>query len=387
MQLRRLQGLNVEKLEAELADLLRRIAEYKAILADENKVKAIIRAELTEIAEKYGDERRTEISFDDNDINIEDLVADEDVVITISHAGYIKRMPMDAYRPQKRGGRGVSATRMKESDFVENIFITTTHHYIHFFTNKGRLLRLKAFEVPEGARTGRGTAMINLLKLEEGEKVTAVLPLRSYDDDAYLTCATRNGNVKKTRLIEYNTARKDGILAIRLQDGDELIAVHLTHGEDELIFVTAHGYAIRFSESDVRASGRVSMGVRGVRLDDGDRVVSMDVVRPEGELLVVSTNGYGKRTPIADYRCQSRGGKGIRTMALSPQTGDIAAAMMVRAGQELMVISTGGTLIRTTVDEIGVPGRATRGVRIMKMSEDDRVIDIARIAEEPAGGK
>jgi DNA gyrase subunit A len=385
MQLRRLQGLNVEKLEAELADLRARIAEYKAILADENKVKAIIRKELSEIAEKYGDDRMTEISYDDDDINIEDLVADEDVVITISHAGYIKRMPMDAYRPQKRGGRGVTATKMKEADFVENIFITTTHQYIHFFTNKGRLMRLKAFEVPEGSRTGRGTAMINLLRLEEGEKVSAVLPLRSYDDDAFLTFATKDGMVKKTALRDYNTARKDsGILAIKMRPDDELINVELTHEGSELVFVTAHGYAIRFSADEVRPAGRVSMGVHAVRLDAGDRVVAMDVVRPEGELLVISENGYGKRTAISEYRTQARGGKGIRTMALSPQTGNIAAAMMVRAGQELMVISTGGTLIRTKVDEIGVHGRATRGVRIMKLADEERVIDIARIAEEPA---
>ncbi len=382
MQLRRLQGLNREKLEAELAELLAKIAEYKAILADHNKVMEIIREELVAIAEKYGDDRLSEISFSSDDIDIEDLIAEEDVVITISHAGYIKRMPMDAYRNQKRGGRGVNATKMKSEDFIENIFIATTHHYIHFFTNKGRLLKLKSYEIPESTKAGKGTAMINLLKLENNEKVTTVLPLREYDEEMFLTCATAQGMIKKTSLSEYNTNRKDGIRAINLRDNDELINVHLTSGDDEIILVTQRGHAIRFAERDVRATGRTTAGVRAISLGDEDKVIGMDVIKENSELLVVTENGFGKRTSLEEYHKQARGGKGVFTLKRNDKTGFIAAALVVRSGEEIMVISREGTLIRMSVNDINVLGRATQGVKIMKLDDNDGVIATARFVDE-----
>lgn len=382
MQLRRLQGLNVEKLEAELAELLAKIAEYKAILADESKVMQIIHDELGEIAKRFGDERRSEISFSKDDINVEDLIAEEDMVITISHAGYIKRMPMDAYRTQKRGGRGVNATKMKENDFIENIFITTTHHTMHFFTNRGRLLRLKTFEIPESNRNARGTAMINLLKLGENEKINTVLPLRDADTSGYLTCVTASGMIKKTALEEYMHSRQDGIRAINLKDGDELIDVHITSGTDELILVNRTGKAIRFSEEDVKPTGRATAGVRAMNLESGDQVVSMDIVREDGKLLVLSENGYGKRTDLSEYHTQSRAGKGVITLKVTEKTGMVASALIVRDNEEIMAISHEGTLIRTSVNDISTIGRASQGVKVMKLDDGDCVIGTARFVDE-----
>lgn len=382
MQLRRLQGLNVEKLEAELAELLAKIAEYKAILADESKVMEIIKEELSEIAKRFGDDRRSEISFSKDDINVEDLIAEEDMVITISHAGYIKRMPMDAYRSQKRGGRGVNAAKMKENDFIENIFITTTHHTINFFTNRGRLLRLKTFEIPESNRNSRGTAMINLLKLGKNEKINTVLPHRDGDVSGYLTCVTSGGMIKKTAMEEYLHSRQDGIRAINLKEGDELIGVAVTSGEDELILVNRSGKAIRFNETDVKPTGRATAGVRAMNLDDGDMVVSMDIVREEGKLLVLSENGYGKRTALSEYHTQSRAGKGVITLKVTEKTGQVAAALIVRDNEEIMVISHEGTLIRTSVNDISTIGRAGQGVKVMKLDDGDSVIGTARFVDE-----
>ncbi len=382
MQLRRLQGLNVEKLEAELAELLARIAEYKAILADESKVMEIIRNEMNEIAAKFGDERRTEISFSKDDINVEDLIAEEDMVITISHAGYIKRMPMDSYRNQKRGGRGVNATKMKDDDFIENIFITTTHHTMNFFTNRGRLLKLKTFEIPESNRGGRGTAMINLLKLGKGEKVTTVLPLREREEQGFLTCVTAKGMIKKTVLSEYQTSRNDGIKAINLHDGDELIDVRITSGEDELILVSKSGNAIRFNENDVNPTGRSTAGVRAMRLAEDDVVVALGLVKEESDLFVISENGYGKRTDLTEYHTQTRGGKGVTTLKVSEKTGQVASAQIVRGNEEIMVISREGTLIRTSVGDISTLGRATQGVKIMKLDDGDAVIATARFVDD-----
>lgn len=382
MQLRRLQGLNVEKLEEELADLHRRIAEYKAILADENKVMQIVRDELSEIAAKFSDERRTEISFSKDDINVEDLIAEEDMVITISHAGYIKRMPMDSYRKQKRGGRGVNASKMKDDDFIENIFITTTHHMMNFFTNRGHVLRLKTFEIPESSRGGRGTAMVNLLKLGKGEKVTTVLPWREEGTTGYLTCVTAKGMIKKTDIAEYQHARNDGIKAINLRPGDELIDVRITSGDDELIIVSQRGNAIRFQESDVNPTGRSTAGVRGMRIEEGDRVVDMDIVREDCDLLVISENGYGKRTPLSEYHLQARSGKGVMTLKVSDKTGAVTSALVVRGNEEIMVISREGTLIRTSVSDISVLGRATQGVKVMRLDDGDTVIDTAPFVDE-----
>lgn len=382
MQLRRLQGLNREKLEAELADLLAAIKEYKEILADRERVLQIIREELTEITKKYGDERRTEIRAEEGEIDIEDLIADEDVVITISHAGYIKRMPMDVYKSQKRGGKGVSSASMKEEDFIEHIFITTTHHYLLFFTNKGRVMRLKGYEIPEASRHAKGTAIINLLNISGDENVTAVIDIRDYSDEKYLTCTTRNGLVKKTVLSEYDSNRKDGVQGIRLQEDDELISVVITDDEDDFIIISAHGYATRFHGSDVRPTGRISMGVKGINLRKGDRVVAMEPVQANGTLCVISEHGFGKRTNLDEYPVKNRGGKGVITMKITDKTGDIGAALVVKEGEEIMIISREGTLIRVKTNDISEFSRNTQGVTIMRLDHNDTVIAAARIAAD-----
>ncbi|MFP5527576.1 DNA gyrase subunit A [Peptococcus simiae] len=381
MQLRRLQGLNVTKLEEELAELRERIAYYKSILADINLVRQIIAEELSEITDKYGDDRRTEISFDDQDMDIYDLIADEDMVITLSHDGYIKRMPMDTYKSQKRGGRGVSSAKMKEEDWIEEIFITTTHHQLLFFTNTGRVLRLRAFDIPESSRTGKGMAIINLLNLNEGEKVATVIALRDFDD-RYLTAVTKLGKVKKTALKDYDTNRKDGILAIRLDDGDEVVAVKLTAGHDELIIVTERGYAIRFNEEDVRPTGRYTAGVIGIKLGQGDQVINMDIVQEDASLLVITEKGFGKRTKLTEYNLQNRGGKGVFTVKLGKRGQGLVQALVVRDGEEVMTISREGTLIRFAVNDISQTGRATQGVTMMHLEGDDEVVGMARIIEE-----
>lgn len=383
MQLRRLQGLNIERLEAELKELYEKIERYEAILADIALVRAIIKEELTALVDKFGDERRTDISYSEEDINILDLIADEDMVITMSHEGYIKRVPMDAYRNQKRGGRGVGSGTLKDEDWVEQIFITTTHHKLLFFTNHGRVLRLRTFDIPESSRHGRGTAMVNLLNITGDEQVNAVIALRDFDDH-YLTCATRHGMVKKTALKEYDTNRRDGIQAIRLNEGDELVSVLLTGGEDELMMVTEKGYAIRFHEDDIRATGRVSSGVRGMRLGEDDRIIAMDIVQKEASLLVITENGYGKRTALSEYHSQGRGGKGVFTISFrGNKRGErIASALVVRDGEEVMVISREGTLIRFSVNDISQIGRTTCGVMMMRLDEGDEVISMDRIMDE-----
>ncbi len=383
MQLRRLQGLNVTKLEEELAELRERIAYYKSVLADINLVRQIIAEELTEIADKYGDDRRTEISFDDQDMSILDLIADEDMVITLSHDGYVKRMPMDAYKSQKRGGRGVSSAKMKEEDWIEEIFITTTHHQLLFFTNTGRVLRLRAFDIPESGRTGKGMAIINLLNLQPGETVATVIALRDFDD-RFLTAVTKKGMVKKTALADYETNRKDGILAIRLDEDDEVVAVKLTAGEDELIIVTEGGYAIRFNEGDVRPTGRYTAGVKGIRLTGSDRVITMDIVQDDASLLVITEKGFGKRTELTEYSLQKRGGKGVFTVKLGKRGKRLVQALVVRDGEEVMSISREGTLIRFAVNDISQTGRATQGVTMMNLEGDDEVVGMARIIEEEA---
>ena len=382
MQLKRLQGLEREKLQNEYDELEKRIEYYRELLSDENMLKGVLKDELLAIRDKYGDDRRTEIQDVEDEIDIEDLIEEEQCVFTLSHAGYIKRMPMDSYRKQKRGGRGVNATKMKEDDFIENIFITTTHHMMNFFTNKGRVLRLKTFEIPESSRGGRGTAMINLLKLGKGEKITTVLPWRDHDVEGYLTCVTARGMIKKTNIAEYQHARNDGIKAINLHEGDELINVRITSGDDELILVSKKGNAIRFSEHDVNPTGRSTAGVRGMRLDGDDSVVSMDIVRDECDLLVISENGYGKRTPLTEYHAQVRGGKGVLTLKVSDKTGHVTSALVVRGSEDLMVINREGTLIRTSVSDISVLSRATQGVKVMRLDEGDTVIDTARFVDE-----
>ncbi|MBE7705594.1 MAG: DNA gyrase subunit A [Cyanobacteria bacterium SIG29] len=382
MQLKRLTGLAIEKLIEELNELHQKIAYYKAVLADENKILEIIKDEITVIKEKYGDNRRTMIAGAEEDFVIEDLIDDEEVVITISHGGYIKRMPVDTYKSQKRGGRGITAMTTKEDDFVEQIFTTTTHKYIIFFTNKGKCYRLKVYEIPEASRQSKGTAIINLLNIHGDEKITAVIPLKEYSDDQYLMAATKNGSVKKTALTEYDTSRRDGIIAINLEDNDELIGVQLTDGMQDVILITAYGQSIRFKEEEARPMARATKGVRGIKLMEDDYVVAMGVADDEAELLVITENGYGKRTPMTEYRCQTRGGKGVFTVRPSERNGLIVGALVVKSDEEIMAISKEGIIIRIKVSDVSSMGRTTQGVTLMRMDKDDHVVSMARVVDE-----
>ena len=381
MQIRRLTGLAREKLEEELADLYEKIAYYKSILADETKLLGIIKDELLQIKEKHNDVRRSQISSHEDKLELEDLIEDEDVVITISHTGYIKRMPSDTYKSQKRGGRGITAMTTKEEDFVEQIFTTSTHNFLIFFTNKGKCYRLKVYEIPEAGRQAKGTAIVNLLNITGDEKITTVIPLKKFDDELFLMAATKMGVVKKTPLAEYDTSRRDGIIAINLEDHDELIGVQLTDKKQDMILVTAGGQAIRFAEEEARPMARATKGVRGIKLMDDDYVVGMEVVRDEGDLLVITANGYGKRTPMEEYRQQARGGKGVFTVRPSARNGEIVGALVVKDDEEIMAISKEGIIIRIKVAEISTMGRTTQGVTIMKMGDHDSVVSMARVAE------
>lgn len=382
MQLRRLQGLNREKLAQELEDLKAAIAYYESILASHEKLVALVLEELATLTERHGDERRTRIMPNATDeLDMIKLIADEDVVITVSHEGYIKRMPMDVYRKQHRGGRGVASAKMKEDDWIEQLFITTNHQELLFFTSAGKVLRLKAYAVPEAGRTAKGTAIVNLLNIQ-GERIEAVLTLREFSPDRYLFIATKKGKVKKTELSSYDTNRRDGILALRLDDDDEVVGVTITDGDEDIILVSRQGYAMRFPEEEVRPQGRVTGGVIGIRLDEGDEVINMGIAQDAAELLVVSENGYGKRTPLKDYTARHRAGKGVLTIKASQRNGLLAAALVVRQGEEVMIISREGTLIRTSVSGITSSGRNTQGVRIMRMQKEDEVIDACRIVAE-----
>ncbi|NLJ26016.1 MAG: DNA gyrase subunit A [Firmicutes bacterium] len=379
MQLRRLTGLERDKIEAEYADLLKKIARYKEILSDVKEVYGIIREELLEIKEKYADPRRTEITGRSGDIEIEDLIADEDIVVTLTHQGYIKRIPVNAYRSQRRGGRGITALTTREEDFVEHLFITSTHAHIVFFTNKGKMYRLKGYEIPEAGRQARGVAIINLIQIEPGEKVQAVVAISQYGDNEYLVMATKMGRVKKTSLEEFDSPRV-GLIGIVLEDGDELIGVRMTDGDEEILLVTKEGMSIRFSETEVRPMGRATMGVKGITLDEGDEVVSMNVVEPDGQLLVVAEKGYGKRTNLDEYRLQARAGKGIKTINQTERTGSIVGAKVVSEDDELMIINASGVMIRQPVADISVFGRYAQGVKLMRLEEDGRVVAIALVA-------
>ena len=350
-------------------------------MADEHKLLEIIKEELLQVKEKHADTRRSQISNYEDKLELEDLIEDEDVVITISHTGYIKRMPSDTYKSQKRGGRGITAMTTKEEDFVEHLFTTTTHNFLIFFTNKGKCYRLKVYEIPEAGRQAKGTAIVNLLNITGDEKITTVIPLKKFDEDLFLMAATKLGVVKKTPLVEYDSSRRDGIIAINLEENDELIGVQLTDGKQDLILVTAGGQAIRFAEEEARPMARATKGVRGIKLIGDDFVVGMEVVRDEGELLVITANGYGKRTPLSEYRQQARGGKGVFTVRPSERNGEIVGALVVRDGEEIMAISKEGIIIRIKVDEISSMGRTTQGVTLMKMGEHDSVVSMARVAE------
>lgn len=380
MRLQRLTGLERDKIEAEYAELQKKIAEYKAILADEQLVLQIISEELNEVKEKFGDERRTELMASDDEIMDEDLIPREDVIISITHTGYVKRLPVSTYRSQKRGGRGVMGMDTKDNDFVEHLFVSNTHHYLLFFTDKGKVYRLKAYEIPDLSRTARGTPIINLIQIEQGETVNAVIPVESFEPDRYLFFATREGVVKKTPLDDYSNIRKIGLIAINLREEDDLIGVKLTDGNQEIIMGTSQGMSIRFPEQDVRPMGRSATGVKGINTDNGDFVIGMDVVVPGNEVLIVTSKGYGKRTPVSEYRIQNRGGKGIKTLNVTDKNGPIVALKVVQNDEDLMIMTSSGTMIRTSMDGISTMGRNTQGVKLINIRDDDSVATVTRVA-------
>ena len=386
MRLGRLSGLERERLEAEYNQLVERIAYLRSILADEYLVMKIIKDELKEIRQRYGDARRTKILPDADELSMEDLIHDDEVCITITHGGYIKRQLITAFRNQKRGGRGVSSMTTKEEDFVEHLFTTTNHNHLLFFTNKGKVYRSKVYDVPEAGRQAKGTAIVNLLYISGEDKITAVIPVKSFDENSYLLTVTRNGIVKKTPLTEYNTARKDGIIALNMDDDDELIGVKLTEGKDELIMATYHGMVIRFSEQDVRSMGRVSRGVKGISLGAGDHVVAVENITAGEELLFITEKGFGKSTRLAEFRIQSRGGKGLIGIRCTNKNGMVAGVAAISSGDEIMIITKDGIMIRCFTDDITTIGRATQGVKVMHLGENDMVQTAAKIVgkdEEP----
>ena len=384
MRLGRLTGLEREKLEAEYKEILEKIRYFRSILADETLLFKIIKDELLVIKDKFGDERRSEITVDEGEIDIEDLIEEEESAITLTHFGYIKRLPADTYKSQKRGGKGITGLSTREEDFVEKLFITSTHHYILFFTSKGRVYRLKAYQIPEAGRQAKGTAIVNLLELNSDEKVTAVIPVADYKEGVYLIMATKNGHVKKTDLMEYDSIRKGGLAAVTLRENDELIDVRLTDGTKDIILVTRGGMSIKFKESDVRPLGRVSQGVRGINLEKGDYVVGMGASIPDSTLLVVTVNGFGKRTELDEYKVQTRAGKGILTYRVTDKTGKVAGVKLVNENDEIMLISSEGTIIRMEVSGISILGRATQGVTLMRTTNSNKVVSIARIEMEEA---
>lgn len=378
MQLQRLTGLERDKIEEEYAELVKTIAYLRAVLQSEQMVLDIIRKEITEIRDRFGDERRTQIIAGEGDLDLEDLIADEDVVLTLTHQGYIKRTPLSTYRSQRRGGRGVTGVATRNEDFVAQLFITTNHHYLLFFTDRGRVYRCKVYEVPEASRAARGTAMVNLIEIQRDEHVRYVLPVREFDGDACVLTATRRGIVKKTLLKEYANIRRGGLIAMTLDDGDELIGVHLTSGDTEVALATRRGMSIRFHEKDVRPMGRTARGVIGIRLDDGDHVVDMQPIGDQTYVLTVSEKGYGKRTPIDEYRVQGRAGRGVKTFNVTDKTGKVVAFKGVQDGGDVMLVTQKGVLIRMEVSGIPVQGRATQGVRLIKLDEGDTVVAVAQ---------
>jgi len=383
LRLQRLTALEADKITTEHADLVERIRELRAILGDEAAVLSIIREELQEISDTYGDERRTAITHAEGEIDIEDLIADQQMVITITQTGYIKSLPLNTYRSQKRGGVGVTGMDMKDGDYIEHLFVCSTHDYLLFFTNRGKIYRLKVYELPEAQRTAKGRALVNLLPLREGERVQSVLSTRDFTEGKYVVFATRMGMVKKTEFLAYNTPIKaDGIIAIKIRDDDELVAVRRTSGDDELIMVSRSGQAVRFNEADVRGMGRDTSGVRGMNVNQkGNAVLAMDVADPSLELLVVTENGFGKRTSIDQYRETKRGAMGVKTIKLTDDRGALAGAMVVREHDDLVFISQNGMVQRTPVRGISQQGRATQGVRVMNVKEDDQVSAVAVVVE------
>ena len=382
MRLRALTGLEREKIEGEYKELMARIAELEAILADEKKLLGVIREEILIISEKYGDDRRTSIGFDEYDISMEDLIPVTNTVVTMTKLGYIKRMSVDNFRSQHRGGKGIKGMETIEDDYIEDLFMTTSHHFLMFFTNMGKVYRMKCYEIPEAGRTARGTAIINLLQLTPGEKITAVIPIKQYKEGEYLFMATRNGIVKKTPIIEYSNVRKTGLAAINLRDDDELIEVKRTNNKKDIILVTKYGQCIRFHETDVRSTGRVSMGVIGMNLTDGDKVVGMQLNTQGDALMIVSEKGLGKCTLMSEFSPQNRGGKGVKCYKITEKTGNIVGVKAVNQENELMMITTEGIIIRIPVDGTALLGRVTSGVKLINLDEGVTVASIAKVRED-----
>ena len=384
MRLKTLSGLQREKIDEEYKQLMELIAHLREVLNSETLVFQIIKEELLEIRDKYGDERKTKIAAAEGEFEIEDLIKEEECVVALSHLGYIKRMPIDTYKSQKRGGKGITGMTTREDDFVKQIFTASTHDTILFFSNKGKLYRLKGYELPEAGRTAKGTAIVNLLQLDNGEKISAVIPIQNFAEGKYLLMGTKNGLIKKTALSEYDSARKTGLLAITLKDEDELIDVRLTDGEDNVVLVTKKGICITFDEKDVRPVGRTAQGVIGIRLDDNDVVIGMEsIIRgSNATLLSITENGFGKRTELDEYRVQNRGGRGVITYKITPKTGDIVGIRIATGAEDVMLITDKGTIIRLKVNEISVLGRSTQGVTLMRTNDGSKVVSIELISQE-----
>ena len=384
MRLARLQGLEREKIEDEYNELQKKIAYYKSILADEKLLMGVIKDELIEIKEKYGDERRTKFASAMDEMDEEDLIEEQQVAITLTHLGYLKRIPADTYKIQKRGGKGITGLTTRENDFVKNLILTSTHDSLMFFTNTGKAHKIKAYEIPEAKRTARGTPAINFLNLMQRERISAIIPFRDFRDDKYLIAVTKHGTIKKTAISEFDTNRKTGLIAIKLKEGDELVGIRQTSGNDNVIIITKQGKCICFSEDDVRPMGRSAGGVKAITLENGDEVVSMELVQPDEELLVVTSKGFGKRTPVSEYKIQTRGGKGLLTYDKSKfkKTGELVGATVVDDEDEILLINSNGVIIRIKADEISKLGRATQGVRIMKTGDETNIISLAKVIRE-----
>lgn len=384
MRLARLQGLEREKLEQEYKELMEKIQWYQKVLKDESILMGIIRDELLEIKKKFGDDRRTLITADTNEIEEEDLIQEEEAAITLTHLGYIKRVSADTYKSQKRGGRGITGLTARENDFVKQMIITSTHNYLMFFTNTGKMYRIKAYEIPDAQRTSKGTPIVNFLNLAAGEKITAMIPIKEFSQDEYLVSVTKQGIIKKTEISQFDTSRKSGIISISLKEGDQLISIVRTTGNSDIVIVTRRGKSITFNESEVRPMGRTAGGVRAILLEKDDEVVGMELKDPEQELLVVTELGYGKRTPMKEYKVQARGGKGMLTYdkAKIRKTGDLIGALSVKENDEIMLINSEGIIIRMSVSEVSLLGRATQGVKLMRVGEEANIVAIAKVVQE-----
>ena len=386
MRLRALTGLEREKLENEHQELLAKIAELKAILGDEKLLLGVIRTEIKEIADKYGDDRKSKIGFDAFDISMEDMIPNENTIIAMSNLGYIKRMTIDNFKSQHRGGKGIKGMQTIEDDFIADLLMTTTHHYIMFFTNYGRVYRLKTYEIPEGSRTSRGVAIVNLLQLNPGEKISAIIPVKDYEENKNLFMVTKKGIVKKTSIVEYSNVRKNGLAAINLRDEDELIEVKITDKDTEIFLVTKYGMCIRFKETDVRATGRASMGVIGMNLSDNDEIVGMQLDHQGDSLLIVSENGMGKRTYLNEFTVQKRGGKGVKCYKITEKTGDVIGVKAVNDDHEIMMITTGGIIIQIPMNDVSILGRITSGVKLINLDKGVTVAQIAKVREKVSNG-